>query len=65
MMEDVLAEVRSDLFCLLETSVHLLGLIERVIAPERLSFTFGILLQEEGRSGYLVDGATTTHPYCH
>ena len=44
MMEDVLAEVRSDLFCLLETSVHLLGLIERVIAPERLSFTFGILL---------------------
>ena len=47
MMEDVLAEVRSDLFCLLKTSVHLLGLIERVIAPERLSLTLGILLQEE------------------
>jgi len=45
--------------------MHLLGLIERVIAPERLSFTLGILLQQEGRSGNLIDGATTAYPDCH
>ena len=60
-MEDVLAEVRSHLLGLFQTSVQLLCFVEGVVAAKGLALAFSILLEEQGRGRDLVDLSTDTN----
>ena len=65
MMEDIFAKIWGHFFGLLQASMQLLSLIERVVATQGLPLTFGVLLEKQRRGSYLVDDATSAHPDGH
>ena len=63
-MDDVLAEVRAH-FLLLLVSIVVSSFVQAVVASKRLSFSLGILLEQQGRRSDLLMGTVSTNTDRH